>query len=185
VFMNYFRNATSDDFDPDVHLQRIGVANQTTMLSNESMAIGKRIEKEMANKFGDENLPEHFRTFDTICSATQERQDAIMELVENEKLDVMLIVGGYNSSNTGHLAEIAGEYTNAYHIDDARCLESTKVLRHKPVGQKEIIEQKDWLPDGKLNLGVTAGASTPNNKIGEVVFRLAALRGVAIEEVLG
>ena len=185
TFMDYFRDAMSDGFDPDEHLQKIGVANQTTMLSNESLAIGKRIEKEMANKFGNENLPDHFRTFDTICSATQERQDAIIELIENEKLGVMLILGGYNSSNTGHLAEIAGEYTNAYHIDDAHCLQSTFVLRHKAVGKKDEVEQKDWLPDGKLNLGITAGASTPNNKIGEVIARLAVLRNVAIEGVVG
>ncbi|MFQ5630103.1 MAG: 4-hydroxy-3-methylbut-2-enyl diphosphate reductase, partial [bacterium] len=184
AFTDYFRKAMSEGFDPDVHLQKIGVANQTTMLSNESLAIGKRIEKEIANKCGEENLAKHFRTFDTICSATQERQDAIMELVENEKLDVMLILGGYNSSNTGHLAEIASEYASAYHIDDARCLKSASVLRHKPVGKKDEIEQKAWLPDGKLNLGITAGASTPNNKIGEVIARLAELRGIAIENVV-
>lgn len=184
-FMDYFREAMSDDFDPDVHLKEIGVANQTTMLSNESLAIGKRIEKEMAEKYGEESLPEHFRTFDTICSATQERQDAILELVENEKLDVMLILGGYNSSNTGHLAEMAGEYTSAYHIDDVHCLKSASILRHKPVGQKKEVEANNWLPAGKIKLGITAGASTPNNKIGEVIARLAALRGVAIEDVVG
>ncbi|MCA9742971.1 MAG: 4-hydroxy-3-methylbut-2-enyl diphosphate reductase [Deferribacteres bacterium] len=184
AFMKYFKSAMSNGFDPDLHLQKIGVANQTTMLSNESLAIGRRIEMEMAIKYGEENLAEHFRTFDTICSATQERQDAILELVEKEKLDIMLIVGGYNSSNTSHLAEISGDYTSAYHIDDARCLVSAELLKHQLVGQKTESSRRDWLPAGPLKLGITAGASTPNSKIAEVLARLAEIRGVELEALL-
>lgn len=183
-FMAAFRNAMSPGFDPEIHLLKIGVANQTTMLSDESLAIGRRIEQELRRKYGAGQIAAHFRTFDTICSATQERQDAIIDLAKNHQLDVMLILGGYNSSNTGHLAEIACQYTSAYHIDDARCLLSAVRIRHKPVGETEEGESTNWLPEGALRIGITAGASTPNNKIGEVIARLAELRRIPLEQLI-
>ncbi len=184
AFLQRFEKAISPGFDPDLHLQKIGCANQTTMLSNESLAIAERIGKELEKKLGPEKLAEHFMSFDTICSATQERQDAVLELVQNNAVDVMLIIGGYNSSNTGHLAELAEEYTAAYHIDDAACLLSRDEIRYQPVFTREQVLKKGWLSSGTRVVGITAGASTPNNKIGTVVARLAELYDVSLDAAL-
>ncbi|MCI0695633.1 4-hydroxy-3-methylbut-2-enyl diphosphate reductase [candidate division KSB1 bacterium] len=175
----HFVKAISPGFDPDLHLQKIGVANQTTMLSSESLAIAERLKQAILSKYGADDA--HFRNFDTICSATQDRQDAVMKLVTSHQLDLMLIVGGYNSSNTNHLAALASQYTRAYHIEDPRCLMSAELIRHKPFGQSEEVETRDWLAAGPVKIGLTAGASTPNNKIGETVVRLAELRGEKVE----
>jgi 4-hydroxy-3-methylbut-2-enyl diphosphate reductase len=183
-FLRYFNNAVSPHFDPDLHLQKIGVANQTTMLSSESLAIAERLKQAIVEKYGVVAIAEHFRNFDTICSATQDRQDAIIELVRSKQLDRMLVIGGYNSSNTNHLAEIASQQTQTYHIDDPRCLISAELIRHKPIGAAEEVETRDWLPAGSIKIGLTAGASTPNNKIGEAVVRLAELRGENIDDWL-
>jgi 4-hydroxy-3-methylbut-2-enyl diphosphate reductase len=183
-FLNLFARAISSDFDPDVHLQKIGVANQTTMLSTESLAIAEKLKQAMTAKHGAETGEQYFRTFDTICSATQDRQDAILKLVTTQKLDIMLVIGGYNSSNTTHLTALANQYTRTYHIDDPRCLTNVEVIRHKPYGSNEEIESRDWLTAGPISIGLTAGASTPNNKIGEAVSRLAKLRGKEVEDWL-
>ncbi len=183
-FLHRFDKAISSGFDPEIHLRKIGCANQTTMLSNESLAIAERIGKELEKKYGTEKLAEHFMSFDTICSATQERQDAVLELVQNNAVDVMLIIGGYNSSNTGHLAELAEEFTAAYHIDDASCLLSRDEIRYQPVYTRELKQKKGWLPESTRIIGITAGASTPNNKIGAIVSRLAHLYGISLDEVL-
>jgi 4-hydroxy-3-methylbut-2-enyl diphosphate reductase len=180
-FMKYFANSVSTGFNPEKHLQKIGVANQTTMLSSESLTIAARLRRAIAEKYGEENVDAHFRTFDTICSATQERQDAVIELIKR-RLDVMLIIGGYNSSNTTHLAEIAGEHTRTFHIDDAACLLSLEAIRHQPVMQRQEIITHEWLPPGEIHIGLTAGASTPNNKIGETIERIVHLRGETLEE---
>lgn len=183
-FLKLFAQAVSPGFAPELHLQKIGVANQTTMLSSESLAIAERLKKAMIEKYGAAEIDKHFRNFDTICSATQDRQDAVMKLVTAHKLDLMLVIGGYNSSNTNHLTALAGKYTTAYHLDDPRCLINAELIRHKPYGKNEEIETRDWLPAGAVKIGLTAGASTPNNKIGEAVYRLAKLRGVKVEEWL-
>lgn len=172
--------ALSKDFDPHRHLERIGVANQTTMLASESLEIARIVGEALADRYGEENLKEHFRSFDTICSATQERQDAIVELVESGELDLMLIVGGYNSSNTGHLLEIASQSVPAFHICDSGEILSAREIRHQPYGNKEPVVTEGWLPEGPLTVGITAGASTPNRAIGEAVERLAEVRGVAL-----
>lgn len=183
-FLKLFARCVSPGFDPDLHLQKIGVANQTTMLSNESLAIAEKLKQAMIAKHRTETVDHCFRTFDTICSATQDRQDAIMKLVTAQKLDLMLVIGGYNSSNTTHLAALASQYTKTFHIDDPRCLLNVEVIRHKPCGSPNEIESRDWLPAGPLKIGLTAGASTPNNKIGEAVSRLAKLRGLKAEDWL-
>lgn len=183
-FLALFARAVSTGFDPDTHLQKIGVANQTTMLSSESLAIAERLKQAMLAKHNTESVDPYFRTFDTICSATQDRQDAIMKLVTANKLDMMLVIGGYNSSNTTHLAALATQYTKTFHIDDPRCLANVEMIRHKPCGSNNEIESRDWLPSGPIKIGLTAGASTPNNKIGEAVSRLAKLRGLEVEDWL-
>lgn len=168
---------TSDGFDPDRHLARIGVANQTTMLAGESLAIARLIGRALEDRYGDADDVTRFRSFDTICSATQERQDALADMLEDAP-DLMLVVGGYNSSNTGHLAEMADGLVPAWHVKGPECLVSPKCIRYKPVGGKDETEAADWLPtDGPLMIGLTSGASTPDAVLGAVVRRVLELRG--------
>lgn len=174
-----FGHAASPNFDPARDLRRIGVANQTTMLARESLAIGELIGKSMARARGEEYAKENFRTFDTICSATQERQDAVVELLR-EPLDVMVVIGGYNSSNTMSLAALCSETVRTFHVEDADDIDpAAGVIRHRPLGAKEEIESSDWIPPSRpVTVGITAGASTPNNKIGEAVGRIFATKGI-------
>jgi len=179
ALMERFANAASPNFDPARDLKRIGVANQTTMLARESLAIGVLVGQSMARAHGDDYARENFRTFDTICSATQERQDAVVELLQ-ERLDVMVVVGGYNSSNTISLAALCSESVRTFHVEDADDIDPVSgIIRHRPLGSKEEVESPDWLPAaGAVRVGITAGASTPNNKIGEAVGRVFATRGI-------
>jgi 4-hydroxy-3-methylbut-2-enyl diphosphate reductase len=173
-----FGERVSAGFDFDRDLERIGVANQTTMLARESLDIAGRIGRALAVRYGEDALDRHFRSFDTICSATQERQDAVLDLVA-EPLDLMLVIGGYNSSNTGNLARICARKLTTYHIADAACIDpATGTIRHKPVDRTDEVETAGWLTDGPKRIGLTAGASTPNNKIGETIERILEQRGV-------
>ncbi len=183
-FMEVFGKCLSAGFDPDRDLVRIGCANQTTMLSSESSEIAEMLRQAMAQRYGEAALDQHFRNFDTICSATQERQDAVLELIK-EPLDLMVVIGGFNSSNTNHLCEITSKIVPTYHIDEVPCLLSRDQIRHKPFGQKETVVTDRWLPDGAVRVGITAGASTPDRVIGEAVTRILTLRGHAVpDEVL-
>ncbi|HEU5051272.1 MAG TPA: 4-hydroxy-3-methylbut-2-enyl diphosphate reductase [Gemmatimonadales bacterium] len=174
-----FRKAISPGFDFSTDLRKVGIANQTTMLSGESLAIAAEFGRSMARRYGEEHLAEHFRSFDTICSATQERQDAIRELLR-EPPDVMLVIGGYNSSNTCHLAELSESLgVRTYHIEDADCIDPVAgTIRYQPVGAKGERTDAAWLGAAR-DFGITAGASTPNNKIGETVAAVAASAGAA------
>ena len=178
-FLAKYRAQASPHFDPDVHLSRIGVANQTTMLARESLAIGEAAGQAMERARGTAYRAANFRTFDTICSATQDRQDAVNELLR-EPLDVMLVIGGYNSSNTISLAALCDEKVPTFHVSDASCIDvEAGSVRHLKPGGSDEVETRDWLrTDGPLRAGITAGASTPNNKIGEAVARIFATRGV-------
>jgi 4-hydroxy-3-methylbut-2-enyl diphosphate reductase len=175
-FIRYFAKSMSQGFDPDKDLVKIGVANQTTMLARESMEIGQKIKQAMEKRYGTDAIEDHFRAFDTICSATQDRQDAIIKLLK-QKNDMTIIIGGFNSSNTNNLTNIAAQYGPAYHIEDADCIVSYKSIRHKPAGQEQISQTDDWLPDKPQTIAITAGASTPNTKIGEVIEKLLMIRG--------
>jgi len=182
VFMAQFGEKTSPGFDPARDLRRVGVANQTTMLSSESLEIAGMLRAAMTQRYGAETLDQHFRSFDTICSATQDRQDAILELVKSG-LDFIIIIGGFNSSNTNHLCEIASQFTVAYHIDDAACIRSAEAIWHKPAGQRDAVVTTDWLHAGPLTIGITAGASTPNRVIGDAIERLLACRSLTLAHV--
>jgi 4-hydroxy-3-methylbut-2-enyl diphosphate reductase len=176
-----FLDRVSPGFDFDRDLDRIGVANQTTMLAGESLAIAERVGRALAARFGVDRLDGHFRSFDTICSATQDRQDAVLALIE-EPLDLMLVVGGYNSSNTNNLARICAQRLTTFHIADASCVDpTTGTIRHKPVDRTDEIETRDWLAPGPKRIGITAGASTPNNKIGEAIERVLEQRGCRVD----
>jgi len=175
-----FSNAMSPGFDWGRDLVRVGVANQTTMLMRETEAVAEELRKAMADRYGEDHAAEHVRTLDTICSATQERQDAVEELLRDPP-DVMIVLGGYNSSNTNNLARICERVVPAtFHIDDPSCMEGPEAIRHKPLGRDDEITTRDWLPAGSVEIGLTAGASTPNNKTGETIERLLACRGLAI-----
>ena len=174
-------------FDPEADLQRVGVANQTTMLMAETMAVGQELRRAMIERYGEENLAEHFELFDTICSATQDRQDALLKLLEHP-LDVVIIVGGYNSSNTNNLAIIAAQKVpKTYHIASGGCINGD-VIRHKPPGTPldpyEEIEEEGWLPEDPIRVGITAGASTPNSQIGLTVTRILEARNLSPELAL-
>lgn len=173
-----FRHAMSPDFDFARDLVRVGLANQTTMLSGESLAIAYEVRESMVRRYGDAAIADHFRTFDTICSATQERQDAVLRLLE-EPPDLMIVVGGYNSSNTTHLAALCRDHAvRTYHIEDASAVDvETGSLRHQPRIKAPEETITGWL-DGVRTIGITAGASTPNNKIGETILRVCAVAGV-------
>lgn len=171
TILKKFRNACSEGFDPEKDLQKIGFANQTTMLSRESIEISDMLRSALQERYGAGALADRFRHFDTICSATQDRQDAIRELGE-KKMDLILVIGGYKSSNTGHLAEIASGFCPAYHVEDASCLLSREKIRHKKIGTQEILETEKWLPAGEIKIGITAGASTPNRLVEEVIQRI-------------
>jgi 4-hydroxy-3-methylbut-2-enyl diphosphate reductase len=180
AFMDRFARAVSPGFDPDRDLQRIGCANQTTMLMSESLEIGEMFRQAMTDRYGSDALPARFRAFDTICSATQERQDAVLSLLDGHELDLMVVIGGYNSSNTCNLARICAERMPTYHIATPECIRPGGEIRHRPIGAPstaDVPEQSTeaWLPGGEVRIGLTAGASTPNNIVGQVVERIERL----------
>jgi 4-hydroxy-3-methylbut-2-enyl diphosphate reductase len=172
AFLERFAEATSADFDPDLHLQRIGCANQTTMLSTESLAVGEMFRAAMRDRYGEAELGHRFRAFDTICSATQDRQDAVVRLLDEERIDLMVVIGGYNSSNTCNLAKICARTVPTFHIAHPDGLISATAVRHRAVDSHEEIVTTGWLPDGPLSIGLTSGASTPDNLVETVVRTL-------------
>lgn len=169
-FLEKFKNAMSVGFNPDLDLKRVGIANQTTMLKSETEEIGQLFQQTMLKKYPPMELNEHFMSFNTICDATQERQDAMLDLVK-ESLDLMVVIGGFNSSNTTHLQEIGVEYNiPSYHIDSSDRLKDNQI-EHKPLG-KDIEIKEDWLPEGKISVGVTSGASTPDKVVEEIINKI-------------
>jgi 4-hydroxy-3-methylbut-2-enyl diphosphate reductase len=177
AFLQQFASAASDGFDPDRDLQRIGLANQTTMLMSESLEIGDMVKAAMADRYGDAALTDHFQAFDTICSATQDRQDAVHALLEQHPVDLMLVIGGYNSSNTCNLARICAGSSPTFHIADPDCLISADAIRHRPVGGTTEVTAEGWLPGGPVRVGLTSGASTPDNLVGAAISRMAEFAG--------
>ncbi|PYR44132.1 MAG: 4-hydroxy-3-methylbut-2-enyl diphosphate reductase [Acidobacteria bacterium] len=178
ALLDRFSNAVSAGFDPDRDLQRIGLANQTTMLMTESLEIGGMIRQAMQDRYGADGYRDRYQAFDTICSATQDRQDAVVALLRDRTVDLMIVIGGYNSSNTANLARICAASRPTFHIADPDCLVSREEIRHRRVGSKEEISSRGWLPaEGPLTIGLTSGASTPDNLVGAAVARLTEFCG--------
>ena len=163
-------------------MQTVGVANQTTMLRGETEEVQRRIRQSIVDRDGPELGSKNFRFFDTICGATQERQDALRELL-NVKMDLLLVVGGYNSSNTSHLAEMGEEKLPTYFVLNASRLLSEKQIKHYDLHEKQEVVAGNWLPQGPIVIGITAGASCPNNLIEETLLRLFELRGISRQEL--
>ena len=182
-FLARFAGAMSPDFDPDRDLASIGVANQTTMLRSETEEIQRRLRRAMVDRYGEAEIDRHYRMFDTICGATQERQDALIQLLQ-EPLDMMIVVGGYNSSNTSHLAEMSEERMPTFFIRNASKILSDKAILHFNLHKQEEVLAENWLPAGRLYVGITAGASCPNNLIDDTVRRLFNLRGVNVDGMI-
>ncbi|HUF23859.1 MAG TPA: 4-hydroxy-3-methylbut-2-enyl diphosphate reductase [Vicinamibacterales bacterium] len=189
AMLDRFSDAVSPGFDPARDLARVGCANQTTMLMTESLEIGEMFRAAMRDRYGEAELAPRFRAFDTICSATQERQDAVLQLLDladaggaASALDMMIVVGGYNSSNTVNLARICADRLSTFHVAEPACLEAG-VIRHRPIGLPSTaaaaeIETRDWFPSARpVRIGLTAGASTPNNIVGQVIARLESFGG--------
>ncbi|MFM7365064.1 MAG: 4-hydroxy-3-methylbut-2-enyl diphosphate reductase [Cuspidothrix sp.] len=177
-FLAKFAKACSAGFDPDQDLQRVGIANQTTMLKGETEQIGKLLERTMMQKYGPAALNQHFQNFNTICDATQERQDAMLKLAE-EDLDLMIVIGGFNSSNTTQLKQIAFDRgIPSYHIDDVHRIQSINSIQHRQLSGHLVITE-NWLPAGKIKVGITSGASTPDKVVEDVIEKIFALKATS------
>jgi len=183
-FLKKFEGAYSPGFDPDQHLVSVGVANQTTMMKNETEEVQRRFEQAMVDRYDRANLDQHFRKADTICGATQERQDALSEMLGHEKMNLLLVVGGYNSSNTSHLAEMGEAVLPTYFIKNSEKLISTKEISHYDQHKQQEVVTRDWLPEDNVVVGITAGASCPNNLLEETIHRLYEFRGINVETLL-
>ena len=181
-FLKRFKDAVSPGFDPNKHLAKVGIANQTTMLKSETEEIQRRIREAIRDRDGSDAA---FQMFDTICGATQERQDALFEMLRHP-MDLMIVVGGYNSSNTAHLVEIAEQKLPTFFIRGSSCLESLERIVHYDLHRQEEVSS-DYAEiiasDRPLNIGITAGASCPNNLIEETISRIFELRGVSRDQL--
>ena len=182
-YLERFKGAFSTGFDPELHLQAVGVANQTTMLRGETEEVQRRIKQAMIQKYGDTEIGRHFRFFDTICGATQDRQDALEKMLLDPP-NLLIVVGGYNSSNTSHLAEMGEAKLPTFFIKNAAKMVSDKLIVHYDQHLRKEVETAQWLPPGKITVGITAGASCPNNLIEDTIRRLFELRGLSVQEVL-
>ena len=190
-FLAAFSGACSPGFDPVADLRRVGLANQTTMLMSESLRIGEMIRLAMIDRYGQDSIGDHYRAFETICSATQDRQDAVNTLLSDQRFDFAVVIGGYNSSNTRNLARICVERLPTFHIANADCLVSGNDIRYRPAGAPPAgttgdvpeVASRDWLPtDGLVQVAVTAGASTPDSIVGDVISRLARFANASCGE---
>lgn len=182
-FLEKFKGAYSNGFDPELHLQAVGVANQTTMLRGETEEVQRQLKATMIEKYGAAEIDRHFRFFDTICGATQDRQDALQKLLA-QPLDLLIVIGGYNSSNTSHLAEMGEAKLPTFFIKNAAKMQSEKLIVHYNQHQLQEVETRDWLPVGQITVGITAGASCPNNLIEDTIRRLFDLRGISVQSLL-
>jgi 4-hydroxy-3-methylbut-2-enyl diphosphate reductase len=178
AFLKGFEHSVSAGFDPERDLARMGLANQTTMMSSESLEIQRRLRQAVVDRHGEAEISKRFISFDTICSATQDRQDTLMELLRTHPLDLVLVVGGFNSSNTGHLAELGSQFAPTYHVENEGGLVSPEEIRYRDPHTGSLVSRTAWLPAGSITIGITAGASTPDNIVGRVIERLFELRGI-------
>jgi 4-hydroxy-3-methylbut-2-enyl diphosphate reductase len=173
--------AASPGFDPGRDLDRLGLVNQTTMLSGETERIAAILRAALRRRWGAEPGPDRFRALDTFCPATQRRQDAVRRLIERGEVGRLIVVGGFRSSNTAHLARLGAERVPGFHVEDATCLIDRDSIRHLPPGASEPVVTRGWLPEPPGTIGVSAGASTPDRETGSILARLLELCGPPAE----
>jgi len=189
-FLAKYKHAASPHFHPAKHLKKVGVANQTTMYKKETQAIGKLLEKTMISAFGPEDIKQRFAAFDTICDATQVRQDAILEMADQalaedgKPLDFILVVGGWDSSNTAHLLEIPHEKSvPGYHVNTAKCIRTDNSIEHRDVEGNILVEEQFLALDRPMRIGVTSGASTPDSVVQECIEAIALVKKLSPNDV--
>jgi len=177
-FERHFRSKSSPDFDPDEHLQRIGVVNQTTMLATETHEIAQELRRALAERYGEDAIGDHFAdTSDTLCYATNENQNATYALIERGA-DLAVVVGGYNSSNTSHIVELCADAMPTFFVDGAHEIESSDRIRHFSLETRESVTTDGWLPGRRpLDVVLTCGASCPDAVLDEVLLRVLSFFG--------
>jgi len=174
-FVKKYPQAIPENFSFDSATCRMGMANQTTMLKGESLRIQEILKKATQDRFGEAATAERFKSFDTICGATQDRQDALRNLF-NKPLDLLIIVGGFNSSNTSHLAEIADGRLSFFHIESAADIVSRDEIRCRDPRTGKIETARGWFQNPMKNIGITSGASTPDVTLSEIIQKLTRLK---------
>lgn len=172
-FHETFGNQYSKGFDPQKHLSKVGVVNQTTMLASDTQAIADYFKGIMMEKFGEENIKDHFAdTRDTLCYATNDNQQATYGLLQ-EEADLAIVVGGFNSSNTSHLVELCEAKLPTYFVSGHDEIVSSEKIRHFDFHNKRMLITKDFLPDKKpLKVILTSGASCPDAVVDGVLDKL-------------
>lgn len=184
AFYSYFKGKYTQGFDPEIHLSKIGVINQTTMLASETQEITeylKKVTEEFAERSGISNT--FADTRDTLCYATNDNQSAV-EALMNESLDFALVVGGYNSSNTSHLVELLEQRCPTYFIKDETEILSAETIRSFNIHTQETETIENWIKGGKI--GITSGASCPDAIIDRIISKILVLRGSerSVDEVI-
>ncbi|MHC5211244.1 MAG: 4-hydroxy-3-methylbut-2-enyl diphosphate reductase [Planctomycetota bacterium] len=172
--------AASSGFDPELHLSRIGTVNQTTMLASETREIERMVREALAERDGEDAAAKNFLELNTICRATQENQDSVGELAAQGPLDLMIVVGGYDSSNTRNLTRVGEGKYPSYHVDGPDGI-ADGVITHRCPETGETLQTRDWLPDGEVQVGFTAGASTPDTLLGETIRGVLEVAGAAAD----
>jgi len=180
-FRAAFGGAWSAGFDPEKDLEQVGMVNQTTMLASESREIAERVAAAVKARDAARIGAANFRDFDTICPATQDNQDAVIELTQSTLPDVFVVVGGYDSSNTANLLRAARAKRGTFHVQDPASIEPAQIRHRDPKSGREVTT-RDWLPAGPVVVGVSAGASTPDTELAEVVRRLCAAAGAPVPD---
>jgi 4-hydroxy-3-methylbut-2-enyl diphosphate reductase len=172
-FYNFFDGKYSESFNVDKDLLRVGVVNQTTMLATETEEIADLLKDTMKKKFGDEKLKEHFAdTRDTLCYATNDNQEATYGLLNTES-DLAIIVGGYNSSNTGHIVELCEKKLPSYFISSEEKIHSSDTITHFNIEEKKEIITENFLPQKEIvNILLTSGASCPDAIVESVLRKI-------------
>ena len=172
-FYKIFEGKYSKDFDVEKDFKKVGVVNQTTMLASETQEIANCLKDTMLKKYGAEQISEHFAdTRDTLCYATNDNQQATIELLK-EEADFSIVVGGYNSSNTSHIVELLEEYFDTYFISDQNKIISNKKIQHFDIKLKKEIITNDYLPDkNNLKIIITSGASCPDSVVEAVMLKI-------------
>ncbi len=173
-FEIHFRDRASKGFDPTIHLDRIGVVNQTTMLATETQAIADHLKNVVTQKFGEANYKNHFAdTRDTLCYATNDYQSSTYGLMETEA-DLAIVVGGYNSSNTSHIVELCETKFPTYFVNSEKELKEDGSIEHFNIHNGELEKTSDFLPkkERPIQIALTSGASCPDAVVDRVLQKV-------------